>query len=281
MKKRFVYTHIICVIFLLFTNMHISAAVPSAYELKTRFDLLRGMYPTGTEQEMFYNSTYGGELCYKDLSGYSSWECLAWGCKVFDTLWGQSISAAEEHRDVQNICIGDYVRFNASNIWGTYDHSIVITNIEGNILYYTDNNSSGNGRIVWDKAISKSDLQTKVDKVLVWGAGKSGYIRHLKGNTYKSVDDITPHLTAYVTKTGSTHTIKTELKNINKNMKVLICGYKDKRLVMYKNRNYNNESEITEVFEGDLDKVKVFVTENINSLSPICSAAEVEQKDFN
>ncbi len=280
MNKKFIHTFIIILIFLLFTNIHINAAVPSAYELKTRFALLRNMYPTGTEQEMFYNSTYDGELCYKDLSGYSSWECLAWGCKVFDTLWGQSISTAEEHKNVQNICIGDYARFNASNAWGTYDHSIVITKIEGNILYYTDNNSSGNGRILWDKTISKEDLQTKVNKVLVWGAGKCGYIRHMKGNTYKNIDDITPHLTAYVTKTGSTHTIKTVFENINEKANVLICGYKDKRLVLYKNREYNCENEMTEKFDGDFDLIKVFITENVNSLTPLCAAAEIKPEDF-
>ena len=281
MNKKFLHTFIITAAFLIFNNMYISAAVPSAYELKTRFDLLRNMYPTGTEQETFYNSTYDGELCYKDLSGYSSWECLAWGCKVFDILWGQSISSAEEHKDVQNICIGDYVRFNASNIWGTYDHSIVITNIEGNILYYTDNNSSGNGRIVWDKTISKSDLQTKVNKVLVWGAGKSGYIKHFKGNTYKSLDDIKPQLNAYVIKIGNSYSVKTEFENINKKGNVLICGYKNKRLAAHKNRVYNLESEITETLTGDFDTIKVLITENINSLTPICSAAEIKQKDFN
>ena len=189
MKKRISFILIAVMLLPAFCIMKAGATVTASDEVACRLERLKNLYPTGTAQEEFYNDfIYDWEtdtmsLGYKDLSGWGSWECMAWGCKVYDTLWGQSISTGQTLTDVSYICIGDYVRFNST---AQYDHSIVITDIDGNKLYYTDCNGSGySGKIKWDRTITKSDLQTKVNKKLVMSSGY-GYIRHQSGNEYKS-----------------------------------------------------------------------------------------------
>ena len=196
MKKSIIMILLVSILMFVCHFMTVSAAIPTKDTIKQRLDSLKSQYPDGTSQTKFYNaqiydSDIGGySMGYKDLSGYGSWQCLAWGCKVYDTLWEKSISTGETHTNVNNICIGDYVRYNSTI---EYDHSIIITGIDGNTLYYTDCNGgkvgsvSYSNKIKWDRTISKSELQTKVNKKLVMSSGY-GYIRHQNGNDYKDLN---------------------------------------------------------------------------------------------
>ena len=169
----------------------------TASELNGKLQTLKSQYPNGTHQTKFYNSTYGGSACYRDLSGHSSWECMAWARKVYDFLWGDSVSKGQFHQNVANICVGDYVRYYA----GSYDHSILVTNIIGDNIYYTDcngaaiNNVSSAEKIQWDRApISKTDLQNKLGKKLnnSTSGWSYGHIVHYPNNNIKTLSATTP-----------------------------------------------------------------------------------------
>ncbi len=204
MKKIYCLVTIISIII---SMVVVPTCAMTVSELSGRLQSLKSQYPNGTHQTKFYNSVYSGDgtACYRDLSGHSSWECMAWARKVYDTLWETSISNGQFHQNVSNIYIGDYVRFNA----GGYDHSILITNIVGNTLYYTDCNASLDGKVQWDRNMQKSDLQTKVNKALNKStSGKSyGHIVHYPNNNIKDLTgytylDIGDDFYAYIVSSG-------------------------------------------------------------------------------
>lgn len=191
MKKILSIFMVMVIMVIALSTMIVSAVTTS--EISAKLQALQTQYPNYTHQNSFYNAVYSGDgtACYRDLSGHCSWQCMAWGSKVYDYLWGKSISSAEEHTNVNNICIGDYVRYGSGK---GYDHSIVITNIEGDNLYYTDCNGSFDGKIRWDRTpITKSALQTKLSYRLVDTSGHSyGFIAHCQDNNlsggFASVD---------------------------------------------------------------------------------------------
>ncbi len=194
MKKKIGILLMFGMILNLFITMTVSAI--SETELSSKLQTLKTHYPSGTHQSMFYNSSFNGSSCYKDLSGWSSWECMAWGSKVYDYLWATSIRYGNFHQNANNIYIGDYIRYAT----GTYDHSIVITNIVGNTVFYTDcNGYQSAAKIQWDRQTTKADLQTKIQKELKnaqWG-WDHGYIVHYPGNTIQSLNH-THSYTTYV-----------------------------------------------------------------------------------
>ncbi len=175
----------------------VPANAMTSSELSGKLQSLKSQYPNGTHQTKFYNSVYpnDGTACYKDLSGHSSWECMAWARKVYDSLWGKSVSNGQFHQNASNLYVGDYVRYNA----GSYDHSILITNIVNSTVYYTDCNLKFDGKIQWDRQTTISDLQTKINKQLNKStSGRSyGHIVHYPGNNIKDLQ--TPHTHSYTT----------------------------------------------------------------------------------
>ncbi len=165
----------------------VSADAMTADELLHKLQALKLQYPNGTHQTKFYNSIYphDGTACYKDLSQHFSWECMAWARKVYDSLWGASVSNGEFHSNTSNLCVGDYVRYNA----GSLDHSILVTNIVNNTVYYTDCNLKLDGKIQWDRQTTITDLQIMVNKKLNYStSGRSyGHIVHYPDNNIKEL----------------------------------------------------------------------------------------------
>ncbi len=156
---------VMIIIGMVFVGYIVPVNAITANELSSKIESLKYQYPNGTHQSAFYNSVYSGDgtACYKDLSGWSSWQCMAWACKVYDTLWGNSVRNGSFHQNAYSLYIGDYARFRSTGV----DHSIVITNIVGDTIYYTDcNGYSSANKIQWDRTMSKSDLQTKINQAL-------------------------------------------------------------------------------------------------------------------
>lgn len=188
MKRKIIcFTVIIATLAALFCTAEVYAA--TAGDISAKLQTLQSQYPNGTNQSKFYNSKYNGETCYRDLSGYCSWQCVAWGCKVFDTLWGMSITKASHHRNGSDLYVGDVVRYNVNS---SYDHTIVITNIIGDKVYYTDcNGLKSASRIRWDREpLTKADIQSKISKKLL---NKHlnysyGYITHCPNNSIRTLE---------------------------------------------------------------------------------------------
>ena len=156
----------------------------SMTEFTNRINSIQSKYREGTSVSQIYNSTYNGSACYKDLSGWSSWQCMAWASYVFDTVWKVSVRSdrSDVHSDVNRLFVGDYVRYRSSD---AYDHSIFITKISGNDIYYTDGNGQGTNLIRYNVHTTKSALQALLNKKLKDEAG-NGYIRHSWDNGLNS-----------------------------------------------------------------------------------------------
>lgn len=87
-----------------------------------------------------------GSYPAKDMSGY-----------VLNDNWSRTYGASA----VDNLHAGDVVRY--------LGHSIFITGISGNNVYYTDANSDRNNTIKWDRKTTKSVLRSKVSNYLTSG----------------------------------------------------------------------------------------------------------------
>lgn len=74
---------------------------------------------------------------------------------------------------VDNLCIGDIVRYSF--------HSIFITGINGNTIYFCDANSDYKNTVRYGCSISKSELRTKVSNMLTHsGADTTGWVAHFQ-----------------------------------------------------------------------------------------------------
>ena len=76
---------------------------------------------------------------------------------------------------VDSIKVGDIVRYRSGT---SYDHSIFITKIDGNTLYYADCNGDGDNIVHYERTISKSTLASKLVQQLVYNPGYYGWIAH-------------------------------------------------------------------------------------------------------
>ena len=73
---------------------------------------------------------------------------------------------------VDNLCVGDVVRY--------WYHSIFITGIDGDTIYYCHANSpAGTNRVTYDNSVSRSNLKKRVSgRLLSEGTDKSGWVAH-------------------------------------------------------------------------------------------------------
>ena len=172
----------------------------------SRVDSLKGY----TNVTQIYNGYYNNERCYRDLDNDVSWECAAWALFVWDSVWKQGADSNRTiHRNINNLCAGDYVRYNN----GSYDHSIFVTKISGNTVYYTDGNGDNKNTVAFDKTITKSALQTRINNSLLYNLnkfgvsqGSKGFIVHYNDNNLGQTLPSVPSI-AKVTGNGSNVTV--------------------------------------------------------------------------
>jgi|GEM_PF-6721162 len=219
---RFIYKKLhkiivfIMVVSLILTNTPLVQAV-TVNEVNNVFNNLKNSYPTGT--------IWKGN--YKNIA----WECHGFALLVCDALFGENANNWGMVYDVNNLCIGDLVRYRSTT---TFDHSIVVTNISGDTISYVDcNGTASNGtyvynRIDWTKTITRSNLQALVNKTLT--DGRKGFIRHKSGNNLISlVSDTTapatiiyPGLAGFTT--GGAYWWNAAGYGINGTMKYTYCN---------------------------------------------------------
>lgn len=74
---------------------------------------------------------------------------------------------------LDNLCVGDIVRYSF--------HSIFITGINGNTVYFCDANADGKNTVRYGCSISKSELRTKISNMLTHsGADTTGWVAHFQ-----------------------------------------------------------------------------------------------------
>lgn len=120
-----------------------------------------------------FKSEYG----YYDGAHYSengfqnSWQCHGYAKQLTDYVFGCNYGFLtnvtkgwEIHYDINRVAPGDLVRYKNDK------HSIFVTNIIEDNIYFTDANSDGNNTIKWNKHLKKDD---------VWGLT---FIAHYNAN---------------------------------------------------------------------------------------------------
>ncbi|MCL2141249.1 MAG: hypothetical protein FWH42_06320, partial [Dehalococcoidia bacterium] len=153
----------------------LAASVYTVAQLKSKLVELEGKYPTGTYAlGHTYDSTdWGGD----------NHQCWGFARQVFFELWGIYLgevnTSTSVHADVHNLKVGDHIRYNGG---GTV-HSIIITDIQGEDVYYADNNgapvngASYKNRTNWDRPpIKKSTISSwlKLSINITWYDEKAG-----------------------------------------------------------------------------------------------------------
>ncbi|MDO4562716.1 MAG: lectin-like protein [Clostridia bacterium] len=138
------------------------ASAITADSMRTKFAQLQTMYPNG--------STWNGS--YKNLS----WQCMGWANTVCDYLFGENPRNWTKQTNLDNLCVGDHVRkYNYG-----YEHSIVITNIVGNTVYYADCNGKNTNKVRWNETTTLSEIKSS----LIW-------FQSQPDNWIKTLDDYT------------------------------------------------------------------------------------------
>jgi len=134
--------------------------VPTEYEFAMKLKELRQKYPHGEVWEGVY---------YEDGIP-KAWTCHAYAVQLFCEIFGVEFYNGGYYTDCidydfDTISAGDIVRID-------YDsHSIFITEVTKDKIYYTDANSTGYNQIRWDGWYTVDDLRSRFDSKI-----------HFKGN---------------------------------------------------------------------------------------------------
>ena len=130
------------------------------------------------------NSTYvnnpsktGGYQCFGFANELSLWifgsyPTNSMSCSTINSGWSRTYGGS----GVDNLCVGDVVRY--------YYHSIFITGISGDTIYYAQANvPSGTNKVTYDNSVSRSSLRSRVDSKLTHsGATTKGWVAHFNDN---------------------------------------------------------------------------------------------------
>lgn len=170
------------------------AASLSQSEFEDKLSGATSMYPTGSQQDYWYvNGSYIGRQCH----GYGRWiSWYVWGTDFANgkgTGW-TLLKSTSSSSYIDSLAPGDVVRFRRKN--KSWNHTIFITSIVGDTIYYTDCNSDGACTIKWGQQVSKATLDSWLKLTLYNYSNETatyGYIAHYSSNTLGSSSASTPH----------------------------------------------------------------------------------------
>ena len=120
------------------------------------------------------NSSYGGYQCFgfaNEIAKYifGSFPCSNMSGNNINENWTRTYGSSA----VDNLHVGDIVRYRF--------HSIFITKIVGNTIYYCDANADGKNTVKYNKSTSKSSLKSLVGEKLTHdNATTTGWVAHYK-----------------------------------------------------------------------------------------------------
>ena len=153
--------------------------IPTETEFLVKLNALRKKYPHGTSWEGVY----------REDGVAKAWTCHAYAVQMFYEVFGVQFynSAFFNNKDYtfDNICAGDIVRINYNS------HSIFITKVTSDKIYFTDGNYDNANGIRWDAYYTVSQLRSIFS-----------YKYHLSGNTLTGNADL-EHTIAYKANNGN------------------------------------------------------------------------------
>lgn len=130
----------------LFAPFGVSANTVSIDEMKTKIRELQIKYP----EDSYWGKEFDGGI-----------ECFGFANLCYTYIFDDSIYYANTHNDVDELCVGDWVRYRSSSN-SKANHSIFITDIIGNSIFYVDCNGEGDDCVHWGNIMSKDDLKSKL-----------------------------------------------------------------------------------------------------------------------
>ncbi len=148
-----------------------------------------------------FKKKYPNKSTYVDNADFGGYECFGFANEIaeymfgsYPTSSGSAISNVNKNWSitygggaVDDLAVGDVVRF----AYGSYDHSIFVTSIVNDTIYYCQANvPADTNRVTYGNEISRSKLKDYVAKKLNGNSEKRGWVAHYKKSILGE-----PHLT--------------------------------------------------------------------------------------
>lgn len=146
-------------------SMEVNAySIPSEADFLNKLNALRSKYPN--------NGTYSGT--YYENGTAKAWTCYGYACQMMYEVFGARFYAdglyQKKDYNMGTIYAGDFIRLDAGA--GPDTHSIFVTKVTGDRVYFTDANYNNRNGIRWDASYTKTEL-----------ARRFAYKVHIPGNT--------------------------------------------------------------------------------------------------
>ncbi len=144
----------------------------------------------------FQNTKYANNSVYVDNPGLTGgYECFGFANELALFIFGSyptHVGNGTQARAgwtvtygssaVDNLSAGDIVRRRSNGSNSTSDHSIFITGINGDTIYYCDANSDYRNTVKYNQSTTKSALKTAISRNLYGDSSKTGWVAHHKDN---------------------------------------------------------------------------------------------------
>ena len=185
MKKTFLKltSVFICVALFLSLSIPATAATYTTSSFNEKLEEVKKLYPDGSRQyEWKVNGTVVGWECH----GYARWlSFYIWGTDFANGAgkgWVRYNSTATTTA-IDKLVPGDVLRYRTSATKNS-NHSIFVTAIVGETVYFTDCNIDGASTIKWNRTTTKANLEAHLKMELAErDYVEYGYIAHYSDNT--------------------------------------------------------------------------------------------------
>lgn len=174
---------LLCIVIFFGLSSKVGAATYTTAQFNSKLEEVKKMYPHGSKQyEWKVNGTVVGWECH----GYARWlSFYVWGVDFAngDGVGWARYNATSTTTPIDKLVPGDVLRYRtAAN--KSSNHSIFVTAIDGDTVYFTDCNSDGASTIKWERTTTKSYLAEHL-KMQLGGRDfvEYGYIAHYNPNT--------------------------------------------------------------------------------------------------
>ena len=160
------------------------AASLTQNEFDSKLSSARSKYPNGCNNDT-YSWYVAGSLVGYQCHGYARWlSYYVWGSDFRNgngTNWTRYEATSSDSK-IDKLVPGDVIRYRAGTS-KSWNHTIFVTSISGDTVYFTDCNSDGNCTVKWDRSFSKSTLSTYLKTTLYEPGNEAsstgrGYIAH-------------------------------------------------------------------------------------------------------
>ena len=179
---------LLCAVMLFVLTPGVEAATYTAAQFNDKLNEVKKLYPEGSQQyEWEVNDAVVGWQCH----GYARWlSYYVWGTDFANGTgkgWERYDSTATTTA-IDRLVPGDVLRYRtAAN--KTSNHSIFVTAIDGDTVYFTDCNSDGKNTIKWNRTTTKAKLEEHL-KMQRADIAEYGYIAHYSANTLTATNSL-------------------------------------------------------------------------------------------